>query len=319
MSEGSQPTQRATWISRVGWLLVPVLTAAILWVGIVAILGTTAPLEVTDGISMLPTLRSGELAVLRGVAPSALRVGAVVAVRVPPADQARYHYAPVIVHRVSDLILQGTTLMVQTQGDNHQAPEPFLVPATAVGGQLLVAIPYLGYPLLFAHSRPGEIAIGGLLLLALLYFGLTSVVDVVEDTPEGPGASVSSDAMATLTVAIQEYGQHLMSHTKVVQELGGTTEALHQAASSQNEVLASLQEVLVAMRGELKQPAPPHPYGAWEPLPSRGARKRHAITRPASARALTTPASARAIADAPLPSRRSRKRTERRGPGALGQ
>jgi signal peptidase I len=274
---------------RVGWLLVPILVAASLWLGVVTLLGTTAPLAVTDGISMLPALRSGELVVLEGVSPSALRAGDVVAVRVPREDQVRYRYAPVIVHRVADLVLQGTQLMVQTQGDNHQAPEPFLVPAGDVQGRLLLAIPYAGYPLLFAHSRPGEIALGGLLLLALLYFGLTSVAEAVEETAEAPAASLSPAAIATLTLAIEEYGQHLLSHTKVVRELGGTTEALHQAATTQNEVLASLQEVLQAMRQDMAAGR------GGERLPSRTARKRgYAAPVP--------PDGGR------LPSRRSRKR-----------
>jgi signal peptidase len=317
MTRESRAAAKSGWIRRVGWWAIPFLVVGILGLAVVTVLGTTTPLVVTDGISMLPTLRTGELAVLEGVTPAALRVGEIVAVRVPAHDQRTYHYPPLIVHRIFALELQGSRLMVQTKGDNHQAPEPFLVPASNVRGRLLLAIPYLGEPLLFVHSRPGEIALGGLILLALLYFALTSVADALAESQRPAGAapgSSSSGEIASLTLAVQEYGHHLMSHTRVMQELGGTTHELREATVSQNEVLTSLQEVVRAMRAQMASPtlAPAPIAGPWRAasLPSRHARK-------ASQRRGLTPAGS--VRDDRLPSRRSRKRAARRGSLPLGR
>lgn len=246
MGEESAQTAGSGRHAAARWLLAAVL-AALAWCAVVLGLGTTHPLVVTVGRSMLPTLHTGELAVIRGVSPFDLHVGEIVAVRIPPVDQHKYNYAPEIVHRIVGLSLQGGQLTVQTKGD-HETPDPFTVPASAVDGSLLVAIPGVGYVLLFLHSRPGLIALGGLVLLALVYVLLGSLTDVMEG-PAGEGAGTSAET-GELALAIREYAVHLQSHTKVVRELGGTTEHLWTAAATQNEILRDLRQVVSELAGD---------------------------------------------------------------------
>lgn len=217
------------------WLFVA-LCASLGWSGMMLVFGTAHPLQVTSGHSMLPTLRTGDVAIIQSVAPWDLHVGEIVAVHVPRADQTTYHsyhYPPEIVHRISALDLQGSGLIVQTKGDS-QGPDPFTVPATDVTGRMVLAVPFVGYGFLFVRSRPGHIAVIGLLVLALAYWAIGALFG----TSEGGGRPVTlGGETEELALAIREYGEHLRSHTRVVRELGDTTVALRQAAVSQNDIL----------------------------------------------------------------------------------
>ena len=56
------------------------------------------------------------------------------------------------------------------------------------------------------------------------------------------------NALGSLTSAVAEYGTHLMSHTAVVKNMAGSSEALHAAINQQNEVLADLAAVVKELR-----------------------------------------------------------------------
>lgn len=225
--------------------------------------GTVHPFRVVSGHSMLPTLRTGDLVVIRGVPEWSLRVGEIVAIRVPKVDQTTYHYPAAVVHRISALSIKGTTLTVQTKGDN-QGPDPFTIPASDVSGRMLFAIPYIGYGFLFLHSRQGHIAVIGLAILVLLYVAVTALLGregdgLILETPNVP-LSLGSEGQV-LALAIHEYGEHLRSHTAVVRELGGTTAELRHAAEAQNEILVGLRTAMASMgtasdRGGWPQRAP---------------------------------------------------------------
>ena len=248
-----------SWPRSLAYGVFALLCASLLWTGLVWAFGTSRPIEVVSGHSMLPTLRTGEIVLVRGVSPSQLRIGEIVSVHVPRSDQTTYHYPPEIVHRIVGLSMHNGILTVQTKGDNEPA-EPFTVPATAIRGRMLVAIPDIGYGVLFLHSRPGRIALIGMAALLLLYFGLSSLLG-----DGGPRTTPDTDVVALdlrtenaqLAFAIHEYGEHLRSHTRVVQELGATTAELRHAAEAQNVVLIDLGRV-VADLAEAEGAKPPY-------------------------------------------------------------
>ncbi len=249
------------------WLLFSLLAILVVglgWLGLVSALGTDHPFEATVGTSMLPVLRTGDLVVLSGVAPQDIRVGDIVAVHPSAEDQAKYHYPATVMHRVERLSLDNSTLMVQTKGDNQGSPDPFTVPASNVEGRLVYSIPKVGWALFYLRSKQGLIAIGGLLVLYLVY-AATKWIAETEDEPYEPGPAAGE--FSELAMAINEYGEHLRSHTRVVEELGGTTAELHVAAVTQNDVLDDLRQVLLearsrsnagpAIAGQPSWPVPP--------------------------------------------------------------
>src|SRR4051794_30196865 len=79
------------------WLaLAAVLAAAFVAMGY---LGTWPPLATVMSASMEPTIKTGDIVVLKKL-DRAPRVGDVVAVSVPPSIRTRFGYPPVIIHRI---------------------------------------------------------------------------------------------------------------------------------------------------------------------------------------------------------------------------
>lgn len=225
-------------------VLLALLTVGLGWLGLISVLGTNHPFEATVGSSMLPTLETGDLVILRGVAPRDIRRGDIVAVHPSAEDQTKYNYPDTVMHRVERVTFDKKTVMVYTRGDNESASDPFSVPASAVEGRLAYSIPNAGWILLYLRSKQGLIAVGGLLILYVVYSATKWISD---DEPDEESASPTG--FTELASAIAEYGEHLRSHTRVVQELGGTTAELHLAARTQNEVLDNLKQVLMSERG----------------------------------------------------------------------
>lgn len=265
MPDSEQSTSR-DWRQITVWVVFAALCVSLGWSTMILAFGTVHPFRAVSGHSMLPTLRTGDLVIIRGVPEWSLRVGEIVAIHVPKVDQITYHYPPAVVHRIVALYIKGTTLTVQTKGDN-QGPDPFTIPASDVRGRMLFAIPYIGYGFLFLHSPQGHIAVIGLAVLVLLYVAVTVLVGREDDglIPEQPIAplSLGSEGQA-LAMAIHEYGEHLRSHTAVVRELGGTTAELRHAAEAQNEILAGLRNAMTST-GALSN------RGAWTEVPPASA------------------------------------------------
>ena len=236
---------RGDWRQTLACGVFAILCASLAWSGMILGFGTAHPLQAVSGHSMRPTLRTGDLVVIRAVSAWRLRVGEIVAVHVPVADQITYHYPPEIVHRISALYVDGTSLTVQTKGDS-QGPDPFVVPASAVTGRMLFDVPYAGYGFLFLKSRQGHIALIGLAVLLLLYLGVTALVGASEGVQTREPLALGAEGQ-NLALAIREYGDHLRSHTKVVRELGDTTSELRDAAATQNEILQGLRLVVTTL------------------------------------------------------------------------
>jgi signal peptidase I len=182
-------------------------------------LHSPTPLEVTSGSSMLPTIRTGELAIIQGVPTRALHVGQIVAVQVPINDQVFKHYPPIILHRIYRIEWRHGQEWLKTKGDN-QGPDPFWVPVSAIGGRLVVAIPVVGYLLLYLKSMDGLIGLGGLLVLYLLYRFLVFLTVLAareseETTAPSPAPARGADASSA---GVLDTLDELIRRTDEIQE-----------------------------------------------------------------------------------------------------
>jgi signal peptidase len=119
------------------------------------------PLVVLSG-SMEPALRTGDVSVVRSIAPLDARPGDIVTFRDPDnADR-------LITHRVRAMRVQGDAVVFRTRGDANNVSEHWRVPASGEIGRLMYRIPKLGWVLSYARSKGlFMLMLGGALALLL--------------------------------------------------------------------------------------------------------------------------------------------------------
>ncbi len=272
---GTHRSKLGRIMSALLWYALPgaILVLVLAYIAAATIGQVNPPVVPVDGVSMRPTLQAGELVFLKSVDPRTLHKGDIVAVNVPASDRSKYHLPAHIVHRIVSVGHDAQGIVFTTKGDANSGPDVFVTHANDVIGELRFAVPGVGYPLLFFRSRQGEIFLGVAALLALLYFGLGVVEDrrivgegtavtmqaVLEETQILREAIAGADhrhdpaadkRMEELVGAIAEYGEHLRSHTAVMQGLAATTVELRDAASELRGA--------VAPDAAAKTPAPTH-------------------------------------------------------------
>ena len=170
-----QQARRSFWrrlASAILWYLVPLVVAlvAVAYIYGAMILHVNPPVVPVQGISMQPTLKTGDLVILSAADPSTLKKGDVIAVHISQQDQSTYGVPANVVHRIVK-ISQGTEgLVFTTKGDNNSGPDVFHTQAAAVAGRVKYTIPYAGFPILFVQSKQGKIFLGAAVLVGLLYF-----------------------------------------------------------------------------------------------------------------------------------------------------
>jgi signal peptidase I len=120
------------------------------------------PLVVLSG-SMEPALRTGDVSVVRSIAPLDARPGDIVTFRDPDnADR-------LITHRVRAMRVQGDAVVFRTRGDANNVSEHWRVPASGEIGRLMYRIPKLGWVLSYARSKGlFMLLLGGALALLLV-------------------------------------------------------------------------------------------------------------------------------------------------------
>ncbi|HLI16366.1 MAG TPA: signal peptidase I [Acidimicrobiales bacterium] len=153
------------------WSAIPALAlaAAGAYVGAALVWHVNPPVVPVEGQSMAPVLRTGDLVLLHGVNPATVKVGEIVAVAVPSEDRSKYGLPAEVVHRVVRVTRTRQGLVFQTKGDANAGPDVFLTPASDLIGRETGVVPDAGYLLLFFRSRQGEIFLGAVLLVALVY------------------------------------------------------------------------------------------------------------------------------------------------------
>ena len=120
------------------------------------------PLVVLSG-SMEPALGTGDVSVVRTIAPLEARPGDVVTFR-DPDDSER-----LITHRVREMHAQGPVVVFRTRGDANTASENWQVSSTEEIGRVVYRIPKLGWALMYARSKGlFVLMLGGALALLLV-------------------------------------------------------------------------------------------------------------------------------------------------------
>ena len=159
-------------MSALVWYFVPLVVAVVAagYVYSAMVLHVNPPVVPVQGVSMQPTLKTGDLVFLSAADPSTLKKGDIIAIHVSQQEQNTYGVPANVVHRIVK-IEQGTEGRVFiTKGDNNPGPDVFHTQAAAVVGRVRYVIPYAGFPILFVQSKQGKIFLGAAVLVGLLYF-----------------------------------------------------------------------------------------------------------------------------------------------------
>lgn len=126
-----------------------------------------------DGLrsgSMAPVLNTGDMVVTCPVSPEAVEVGDIIIFRsVDKRDN-------MISHRVVGIEMN-SPLSFRTKGDANENPDPFVVPAANLVGELAFHAPLLGYGVLFLQTPLGLMAslvIPGVVIIAACLKSLRS-------------------------------------------------------------------------------------------------------------------------------------------------
>ena len=126
------------------------------------------PLVVLSG-SMEPALRTGDVSVVRTIAPLDARPGDVVTFR-DPDDSDR-----LITHRVREMHAQGSAVVFRTRGDANTASEHWQISSSEEIGRVVYRIPKLGWGLMYARSKGLFVLMLGGALALLLVLELTAI------------------------------------------------------------------------------------------------------------------------------------------------
>jgi signal peptidase I len=134
-------------------------------VGTVVALGSWPPFATVMSASMDPTIKTGDVVVLKKLDRNP-RVGDIIALSVPDAARRRYGYPPTVVHRVVSVAPNGA---ITTKGDARPHPDPFTVTRAAVRARVVFTVPAAGQVFAFLTSTMGLLwlAAGVVLLLGL--------------------------------------------------------------------------------------------------------------------------------------------------------
>jgi signal peptidase I len=112
--------------------------------------------------SMVPTFQRGEFVVIQHVAPTAIRVGTIIAFSVSCLPSPT-------VHRVISIVSGAPNWAYQTKGDANRVQDPCAVPYSHVLGAVVWYVPYVGFLILDPLFAAAVVAL--LIILALLWRG----------------------------------------------------------------------------------------------------------------------------------------------------
>jgi signal peptidase len=120
--------------SSTAWLLVAVVTAGLVWFnnGFFGVRPT-----LVTGMSMSPTLETGDIVITRKIPAEAVQVGDIIRFR----DEGAQSY---VVHRVLAIESEGGRAQFITQGDGNNAPDPPVRPGQ-LEGKVVLIVPKLGW------------------------------------------------------------------------------------------------------------------------------------------------------------------------------
>lgn len=303
------PRQKAMLVVKVALAALGVLLfLALLW------LRTWPPLDVVMSGSMEPTIKTGDVVVMKRLNRPA-QIGDIVAVHPPQQIQQRLNYPDTVIHRIVKISPDGK---VYTKGDARNQRDPFTVPLDAVKSRVVATIPSAGRIVAFFTSPLGLIWLGGGLLLflllpylelrrdqveleqaelgslAMIRMELQEISNRVEGehgrvdyappatlTQPSPAAQVPSElrneldemrnTMGELVAAVGEYGEHLRSHTAVLQGMSAASQDLAESVAALRSILPT-PGLTVPVQPAASQATParpqPIPPSQAQPIPA---------------------------------------------------
>jgi signal peptidase I len=119
--------------------------------------------------SMTPAIRTGDVIVVRPIAPDEAKVGDIVTFQDPDGS------GRLMVHRVRAIFRQGREVAVTTQGDANTTRERWTVPATGTIGIVAYRVPLLGFAVGWIGSPAGRI---GLMIVPALALGASMLIGI---------------------------------------------------------------------------------------------------------------------------------------------
>jgi signal peptidase I len=130
--------------------LTAVLAAAV-WFALVLALDVDRPLVSTRTSAMAPTIRRGDLVLLRHAGPGDIRPGDIIAFDAPGERRIR---------RVVSRDQHGTSFRYVVKGDAHAEPDEGVVEDPAVNGVVDAHVRWLGFVVLGVTSASGRLVVG---------------------------------------------------------------------------------------------------------------------------------------------------------------
>ncbi len=127
--------------------------------------------------SMTPAIRTGDVVVVRPIAPTEAEVGDIV------TFQDRGGTDRLLVHRVRAISREGGEVSVVTQGDANSTREHWNVEADGTIGTVAYRVPLLGYAVNWINGPAGRI---GLLIVPALLLAASLLVRIWRPRPEVP-------------------------------------------------------------------------------------------------------------------------------------
>lgn len=223
---------------------------------------TALPFIPVAGASMEPTYEAGDLIIVGAKDASEVKVGDIIVYNIPLMVREYYGYPTVVAHRVIEVNDANTVygVVFRTKGDNA-SEDPFTVRPSDLRGEVTRVIPKVGIPILFLQSQQGFIfALIALALFSLYLYGkdirlgkekiqkglFSPLLEENRRRSQVFEARMGSteQTLARFTGAIENYGEHLKSHTSAIQGMSDASQELRKSTSEQNVILGRLTEVL---------------------------------------------------------------------------
>lgn len=139
------------------WAVAGFVLAVLLAAALPQALGSTS-MVVRSG-SMTPAIRTGDVVVVRPIAPTEAAIGDIVTFKDPAGGDR------LLVHRVRAISRVGDDVEVITRGDANTTQERWKVPADGTIGTVVYRVPALGFAVAWIGSPGGRV---GLVILPAL-------------------------------------------------------------------------------------------------------------------------------------------------------
>lgn len=134
--------------------------------------------------SMEPAVSTGDVVVVRSIAPLEANVGDVVTFT-DPNDSSR-----LVTHRLRKARARGETVVMVTKGDANNTPERWAVQADGRIGQVQYRIPYIGHAVASVRGRG---VVFFLLVIPVLLLAIYELVRLWRPQPSGGPENVKPD------------------------------------------------------------------------------------------------------------------------------